>query len=84
MATTHPFQKTPMSWNGLLHRPRLQAGFGNRFGVQNNRPRQIRPYAAALGTPAAETREVKATLDGRIVQVMSAATAHTTMTAFLG
>lgn len=42
-ATTHPFQNTPMNWNGLLHRPRLHAGLGKRFGVQNSRPRQIRP-----------------------------------------
>lgn len=44
----------------------------------------MRPYAAALGTPAAETSEVKATPDGRMVQVTSAATPQTTRTAFLG
>jgi hypothetical protein len=43
IATTHPFQNTPMNWNGLLHRPKLHAGLGKRFGVQNRRPRQIRP-----------------------------------------
>jgi hypothetical protein len=84
IATTHPFQKTPMNWNGLLHRPRLHCGLGKRFGVQRRRPRQIRPYAAALGTPAAETREVKATLEGRMVQVTRAATPQTTMTALRG
>lgn len=73
-----------MTWNGLLRRPRLHLGFGNRFGVHISRPRQMRPYAAALGTPAAETREVKATLEARIVQVMIAATAQTTMTALRG
>jgi hypothetical protein len=84
IATTHPFQKTPMNWNGLLHRPKLHCGLGKRFGVQSRRPRQIRPYAAALGTPAAETREVKATLEGKMVQVTSAATPQTTMTALRG
>ena len=83
-ATTHPFQNTPMSWNGLLHRPRLHCAFGKRVGVQSRRAIQIRPYAAALGTPAAETSEVKATLDARMVQVMMAATSQTTMTALRG
>ena len=73
-----------MNWNGLLHRPKLHCGLGKRFGVQNRRPRQIKPYAAALGTPAAETREVKATLEGKMVQVTSAATPQTTMTALRG
>ena len=53
-------------------------------GVKKTRPKQISPYAAAEGTPAAEMREVKATLDGRMVQVTSAATPHTTATAFCG
>jgi hypothetical protein len=44
----------------------------------------MRPYAAAEGTPAAETRDVKATSDGRSVQVMMDATVQTTMTAFRG
>lgn len=84
IATTHAFQKTAMNWNGLLHFPRLHFGVGNRSRVQKSRPRQIRPYAAALGTPAAETREVKATLDGRMVQETMAPTPQTTMTAFRG
>lgn len=46
--------------------------------------RQINPYAAALGTPAAETSEVKATLEASSVQVMMAATAQTTITALRG
>lgn len=44
----------------------------------------MRPYAAALGTPAAETRDVKATSEGRSVQLMSAETPQTTMTALRG
>jgi hypothetical protein len=42
------------------------------------------PYAAAEGTPAAEMRDVKATAEGRIVQVTSEANPHITITAFLG
>jgi hypothetical protein len=42
------------------------------------------PYAAAEGTPAAEMRDVKATADGRIVQVTSEANPQITITAFLG
>lgn len=83
-ATTHPFQKTPITWNGLDHFPRLHAGLGNRFGVRKRRARQMRPYAAAEGTPAAETSEVKATSEGRMVQVINDATAQTTMTALRG
>lgn len=83
-ATTHAFQKTPMNWNGLLHRPRLHRGFGNRFGVSTSRHRQMRPYAAAEGTPAAEMSDVKATMEGRMVQVTRAATAQTTTTALRG
>ena len=83
-ATTHPFQNTPISWNGLLNRPRFHFGLGNRLGVHKSRPRQITPYAAALGTPAAETKDVKATFEAKSVQVMIAPTLQTTMTAFLG
>jgi hypothetical protein len=84
MATTQAFQKTAITWKGLLHRPRLQAGLGKFFGVRKSLERQISPYAAAEGTPAADTSDVKATAEGRIVQVMTDATPHTTRTAFLG
>lgn len=84
MATTHAFQNTPMSWNGLLHRPRLHSGVGNLSRVNRSLPRQMRPYAAALGTPAAETNEVKATLEGRMVHVTREATVQTTITALRG
>lgn len=73
-----------MNWNGLLQRPKLHLGFGKRLGVARSRPRQISPYAAADGTPAAEINDVKAVLDGRMVQVTRAATAQTTMTALRG
>lgn len=73
-----------MAWKGLLRRPRLQAALGKLLGVRNSRPIQISPYAAADGTPAAETRDVNATEDGSMVQVMMDATAQTTMTAFRG
>lgn len=52
--------------------------------MQSSRARQIRPYAAALGTPAAETSDVKATSEGSSVQVMMAPTAQTTTTALRG
>lgn len=42
------------------------------------------PYAAAEGTPAAEMSDVKATLEGRMVQVTRAATVQTTTTALRG
>ncbi len=48
------------------------------MGVRKSRAREMRPYAAADGTPAADTREVKATADGRMVQVMIEATPQTT------
>ena len=83
-ATTQPFQKIAMNWNGLLSFPRLHLGLGNVLGVRTSLERQIRPYAAAEGTPAAETRLVNAVLDGRIVQLIMAETTQTTMTAFLG
>jgi len=50
----------------------------------NTRPKQIKPYAAADGTPAADINEVNAVLDGRIVHVTIAATPPTTSTAFRG
>lgn len=75
---------TVMTWNGLLSRPRLHAGLGNVLGVRVNRPSAISPYAAADGTPDIETRDVKATADGRILQVTMEETAHTTKTAFRG
>ena len=83
-AATKPFQKTAINWNGLLSLPRLHLGLGNVFGVRMSLERQIRPYAAADGTPAAETRLVNAVLEGRIVQLTMAETTQTTMTAFLG
>lgn len=52
--------------------------------MHSRRERQIRPYAAALGTPAAETSDVKATLEARSVQLMIAATSQTTITALRG
>lgn len=54
------------------------------MGVKNKRPNEINPYAAADGTPAAETRDVKATEEGRIVHVIIEETTHTTMTALRG
>ena len=57
---------------------------GKFLGVKNKRPNEINPYAAADGTPAAETRDVKATEEGRIVHVIIEETTQTTMTAFRG
>ena len=73
-----------MTWKGLLSLPRLHRGSGKLLGVKKSRPKQISPYAAADGTPAADTNDVNATPDGRILQVMMDATTQTTMTAFLG
>ena len=53
-------------------------------GVKKKRPKQMSPYAAEDGTPAAEMREVKATAEGRIVQVTTAAMPQTTRTALRG
>jgi hypothetical protein len=69
-----------MNWNGLLSFPKLQRGFGKLCGIKT-RPKQIKPYAAAEGTPAAEAREVNATPEGRIVQVTRAETPKITSTA---
>ncbi len=52
--------------------------------MRKTRPKQINPYAAAEVTPAAEMREVNATPDGRIVQVMRAETPQMTRTALRG
>jgi hypothetical protein len=71
-------------WNGLLKRPKLHFGVGNFFGVRNTLPRQMTPYAAAEGTPAADIRDVNATSDASMVHVMTDATPHTTVTALLG
>lgn len=73
-----------MNWKGLLSLPKLHLGFGKFLGVKKNRPKQISPYAAADGTPAADIREVNATAEGRMVHVTIAATPQTTRTAFFG
>ena len=44
----------------------------------------MRAYAVMVGTPAADTRDVKATAEGRIVQRRNAATAQITLTALRG
>lgn len=48
------------------------------MGVRKNLPKEMSPYAAADGTPAAETSEVNATDDGKMVQVIMDATPQTT------
>jgi hypothetical protein len=73
-----------MNWNGLLSFPKLHRGLGKLLGVRKTRPKQIKPYAAAEGTPAAEIREVNATPEGRIVQVIKAETPQMTRTALRG
>jgi hypothetical protein len=52
--------------------------------VRKTRPKQISPYEAADGTPAADMREVNATPEGRIVQVMEADIPQMTRTALRG
>lgn len=83
-ATTHPFQKILTNCIGLLHHPKLHLASGKLLGVRNTLPKQISPYAAADGTPAAEISDVKATAEGKIVQVIIDATTQITITAFLG
>lgn len=83
-ATTQMFHNNPITWKGLLKRPKLHFGFGNLFGVKKSLPKQMSAYAAAEGTPAAETSDVKATADGKMVQVMIEETTQTTMTALRG
>ncbi len=83
-ATTHPFQNIEMNWNGLLSFPKLHRGSGKLRGVRKIRPKQISPYAAADGTPAAEMREVNAAPEGRIVQVTEAEIPQMTRTALRG
>lgn len=73
-----------MNWNGLLSFPKPHRGSGKLRGVRKKRPKQIIPYAAADGTPAAEMREVNATPEGRIVQVMEADIPQMTRTALRG
>ena len=73
-----------MNWNGLLSFPKPHRGSGKLRGVRKKRPKQIIPYAAADGTPAAEMREVNATPEGRIVQVMEAEIPQMTRTALRG
>ncbi len=53
-------------------------------GVQVRRSSAIRPYAAIVGTPPADTSEVKATWLGKIVHRMVAAKTYMTVTAFFG
>ena len=57
---------------------------GKLLGVRKKRPKQIKPYAAAEGTPAAEMSDVNATPEGKIVQVTSAETPQITRTALRG
>lgn len=68
----------------MLSRPRDHFASSLSPEVKVSLPRLIRPYAAAEGTPAADTKDVNATADGRMVHVIMAATPHTTRTAFLG
>lgn len=69
---------------GRDHRPSDQRADLNSFGVMKVRPKQIRAYAMIVGTPAALTKEVKATGDGRMVQTSSADTVSITVTALFG
>ena len=46
--------------------------------------RAINPYAAIVGTPPAETRDVKATWEGKIVQRIVAPKMNMTVTALRG
>lgn len=73
-----------MNWKGRLSFPKLHRGLGKLSLVMNTLPTQIKPYAAAEGTPAAEMSEVNATAEGRMVQVTKAEIPQTTRTAFLG
>lgn len=53
-------------------------------GVIVNRKSAIKPYAAIVGTPPAETRDVNATWLGRMVHNMAALKMKITVTACFG
>lgn len=77
------------------HFPRFHFARPNLPGVRKQRPtntqsyyerrvQPIRAYAVMVGTPAAETRDVNATGDGRIVQSRKEPTAQMIITALRG
>lgn len=67
-ANTRPWYNTTIKYMGGPHLPKYHLLLWKWPGVTVRRKRAINPYAAIVGTPPAETREVKATLEGRIVQ----------------
>ena len=78
------FQMKATKVKGRDHLPKLHGERWNFLGVKNVRPNAMSAYAVIVGTPAAETREVKATGEGRIVHSSNAATVCMTMIAFVG
>lgn len=70
--------------SGRDQRPRDQRACLNSCGVIKTRPKQMSAYAMIVGTPAALTKEVNATDDGRIVQSRSEATTSMTVMALRG
>jgi hypothetical protein len=67
MPARYRFQTAAMKLRGLDQRPSDQEAFLNPLGVKNARPKAIREYAVMVGTPAALTRELKATAEGSMV-----------------
>lgn len=80
----YKFQIIAMNVSGREKLPKDQRACLNSFGVMNVRPKQMRAYAVIVGTPAALTRLVKATGEGKIVQRSRAATACMMVTALRG
>jgi hypothetical protein len=68
----------------LAKGPNLNFDDLKSFGVMVNLNNAMSPYAAVVGIPPAEMREVKATWLGRIVQRREAPKMYMTVTAFRG
>lgn len=72
MAVRKVFQRKEINWNGLEKTPREYLGL--RFLVKKQRPNEMRPQEAMVGTPAADTKLWKAKELGRMEQRRIAAT----------
>jgi len=77
--------KTPAArYIGFLNFPNLNLVFLNEFGVRKSLKRAIKAYAAMVGTPPAETRDVNATWLGMITMSNVAPKTNMTVTALRG
>lgn len=83
-ANTIPLNTKTTKYAGLANLPNENLVLLNPFGVRVNLNNPIKPYAAMVGIPAALTRDVKATLEGRMTQRMAAPKMYMTVTALRG